>query len=55
MMEIAEWLKFGFTPESAAGWYREEFSANDAKAWVDSGAKTPAIAKRRKAAGIRPI
>ena len=51
---ISEWHKFGFTPENAAEWYREEFSARDAKAWVESGAKTPAIAKRRKAAGISP-
>ena len=51
---IAEWHKFGFTAENAAEWYREEFSANDANTWVKSGAKTPAVAKRRKAAGISP-
>ena len=51
---IAEWHNLGFTPENAAQWYREEFSAKDAKAWVESGAKTPAIANRRKAAGISP-
>lgn len=51
---IADWHNLGFTPENAAEWYREEFSAKDAKAWVKSGAKTPAIAKRRKAAGISP-
>ena len=51
---IAEWHKFGFVAEDAAEWYCEEFSAKDANAWVKSGAKTPAIAKRRKVAGISP-
>ena len=54
LKRITEWHRFGFAAESAAGWYREEFSANDADKWVKSGAKTPAAAKRRMAAGISP-
>jgi hypothetical protein len=52
--QIAEWQKCGFSSEEAAEWFREGFKAKDAKAWVESGAMTPAIAKRRKAAGISP-
>ena len=33
---------------------KEGFFAEDANAWVKSGAKSPAFAKRRKAAGISP-
>ena len=51
---IADWHQYGFTAETAAEWYREEFSAKDANAWVKAGAKTPAVAKRRAAAGITP-
>ena len=54
LRRVPDWYRFGFTPDSAAGWYREGFFAEDANAWVKSGAKTPAIAKRRKAAGISP-
>lgn len=52
--QIAEWQKCGFSSGEAAEWFREGFKAKDAKLWVESGAMTPAIAKRRKAAGISP-
>jgi hypothetical protein len=51
---IPAWYRCGFAPDTAALWYREEFSAKEASSWLKSGIKTPAIAKRRKAAGISP-
>ena len=54
LKQIHEWHNFGFTAENAAEWYNEEFSASDANSWIKSGAKNPAVAKRRKAAGIVP-
>lgn len=52
--QIVEWHQYGFSAENAADWHREKFSAKDANAWVKSGAKSPAVAKRREAAGITP-
>jgi len=54
LSHVVEWCKLGFAPEVAAEWFTKGFKANDAHAWVKSGAKTPAIAERRKAAGVSP-
>ena len=54
LRRVPDWYRCGFTPDSAVEWYREGFFAEDANAWVKSGAKSPAVAKRRKAAGISP-
>jgi len=54
LSHAVEWCKLGFAPEEAAEWFREGFGAENSKAWLKSGAKTPAIAKRRKEAGIAP-
>ena len=52
--QISRWHQSGFTPESAAVWYKEEFGVQNADLWVRSGVKTPRVAKLRKAAGISP-
>ena len=51
---IEEWIVAKFSPKEAWGWYSQNFTVKTAKAWVDSGVTDPAIAIRRKNAGLEP-
>lgn len=51
---IAEWINSNFNPKEAWDWYEQGFNAGQAKEWVDSGVTDPAVATRRKNAGLKP-
>jgi len=48
------WRKCGFRPDEACEWRRAGFDAEESRQWRSSGAKSPAIAGRRREAGIKP-
>jgi hypothetical protein len=52
--QVKAWRTHGFSADDAAKWSNEGFQPDMARRWRDSGVSSPAVAKRRRDAGLNP-